>query len=266
MKVSTATEELQYLMDFNGSITQARQWNTSQILCLSLGNLTLARRDSYLSHLKTDTLAALKTVPLQLATLFPDNKLKRAEEDKVRVGKPKVSRLTTLPDQPRASSCVNDNYCVDKLQARLLTGSKEAVCSPETLGKTLDIQTPQIQVVNFSIVNPVLFGEGHSQRKDTRCCKLLQTKKIKICERYFLCCLTVFCQTCNKCPSCYLKSTCRVETTKLLESFAGSGCQSERSSNPQRGLHLPLSDPAKFGKVTDHHKLLCQSPQEPLPV
>ena len=36
------------------------------------------------------------------------------------------------------------------------------------------------------------------------------------------------------------------------------------SSNPQRGLHPPFSDPAKLSKGTNHHKLLCQSSQEPL--
>ena len=48
--------------------------------------------------------------------------------------------------------------------------------------------------------------------------------------------------------------------------MAGSRCRSKSSSNPQRGLHPPLSDPAELSKVTHHHKLLCQFSQEPLPV
>ena len=52
----------------------------------------------------------------------------------------------------------------------------------------------------------------------------------------------------------------------LLGNLAGSGCRSESNSNPERGLHPPLSDPAKTHKVSDSHKLLCQSPQEQLPV
>ena len=36
-------------------------------------------------------------------------------------------------------------------------------------------------------------------------------------------------------------------------------------SNPERGPHPPLSGPAKTHKVSHSHKLLCQSPQEPLP-
>ena len=41
-----------------------------------------------------------------------------------RTGKARVDRTTTHPDQPSASSHINDNYCVDKLQERLLARSK----------------------------------------------------------------------------------------------------------------------------------------------
>ena len=47
--------------------------------------------------------------------------------------------------------------------------------------------------------------------------------------------------------------------------LARSGCWSESSSNPERGLHPPLSDVAQTHKVSHSHKLLHQSPQEPLP-
>ena len=77
-KASEATEELQFLMDFNVSITQAAVF-------ITMGNLTLAHRDAYLSHLKNgikpDTLAALRTGPLHIATLFPEAVIKRAEEE-----------------------------------------------------------------------------------------------------------------------------------------------------------------------------------------
>ena len=50
-----------------------------------MANITLARRDYHLDHLrcgiKQDTLAALRTAPLHLATLFPDSVLKKAEDD-----------------------------------------------------------------------------------------------------------------------------------------------------------------------------------------
>ena len=50
-----------------------------------MGNLTLARRDAYLNHVKNgikpDTLAALRTASLHLSMLFPDAVIKRAEEE-----------------------------------------------------------------------------------------------------------------------------------------------------------------------------------------
>ena len=50
-----------------------------------MANTALARRDSYLSHLKAgikpDTLASLRTAPLSIATLFPEEALKQAEQD-----------------------------------------------------------------------------------------------------------------------------------------------------------------------------------------
>ena len=64
---------------------------------------------------------------------------------------------------------------------------------------------------------------------------------------------------------CCLKSACGSETSKLLANLVESGCRSESSSNPERGLHPPLLDLAKFDKVSNRHKLLCQSPQEHLP-
>ena len=94
---------------------------------------------------------------------------------------------------------------------------------------------------------------------------LLQRLHIKVCEKCFLCHSIVLCQSCDKCKKCCTKSACGGETSNLLANLVGSGCQSESSSNPERGLYPPLSDPAKTYKVSHSHKLLCQSPQEPLP-
>ena len=87
-KVGTATEELQYLMNFSTSVTQCMAKAIEYLSDLSFNsmlNVTLVRCDSYLSHvksgLKQDTLAALCQAPLDLPTLFPDSVLKRAEED-----------------------------------------------------------------------------------------------------------------------------------------------------------------------------------------
>ena len=87
-KASTAAEELNYLMDFNSSITQAAAKSIehlSEFIFITIGSLTLVRRDAYLSHLRTgikpDTLTALRSAPLHISTLFPDSVIKRAEED-----------------------------------------------------------------------------------------------------------------------------------------------------------------------------------------
>ena len=69
-KVSSAADELQFLMDFNFSITQTAaksMEHLSEFIFISMGHLTLACRDAYLSHLRTgikpDTLTALRTAP-----------------------------------------------------------------------------------------------------------------------------------------------------------------------------------------------------------
>ena len=87
-KLSTATEELQFLMDFNSSICQAMAKSMEHLTdsdFVNMANVTLLRRDSYLAYLKAgikaDTLAALRTAPLHISTLFPDTALKQAEED-----------------------------------------------------------------------------------------------------------------------------------------------------------------------------------------
>ena len=87
-KRSNTMDELKYLMDFNLSITQAAaktMEHLSEFVFISMGNLTLARRDAYLTHVKSgiepDTVAALRTAPLHIPTLFPDSVIKRAEEE-----------------------------------------------------------------------------------------------------------------------------------------------------------------------------------------
>ena len=87
-KSSGVMDELQHLMDFNSSITQAAaktKEHLSEFVFISMGNLTLARRDAYLTHIKSgiklDTMAALRTAPLHIPTLFPNAVIKRAEEE-----------------------------------------------------------------------------------------------------------------------------------------------------------------------------------------
>ena len=87
-KVSTATDELQFLLDFNSSVchSMARAMeHLTDFVFVNVANTTLMRRDSYLSYLKAgvkaDTLNALRAAPLDLDTLFPDKIVKQAEED-----------------------------------------------------------------------------------------------------------------------------------------------------------------------------------------
>ena len=87
-KVSTAMEEMQHLMNFNCSICQAAaktMEHLTEFVCISMGNLTLARRDAYLTHVRTevkpDTMAGLRAAPIHISTLFPDSLIKKAEEE-----------------------------------------------------------------------------------------------------------------------------------------------------------------------------------------
>ena len=86
-KVATVTDELQYLMDFNVSISQAMAKTIEHLTDFVFVSMTtrLTRKDAYLSHLKSlikpDILATLRTAPLQLTTLLPYNVIKQAEED-----------------------------------------------------------------------------------------------------------------------------------------------------------------------------------------
>ena len=56
----------------------------SEGVFISMANFTLARRDSYLEYLhagvKQDTLTALRTAPVHLHSLFPDQLIKAEEE------------------------------------------------------------------------------------------------------------------------------------------------------------------------------------------
>ena len=85
LKVSVATNKLQYLLDFNASICQAMAKSMEHFIFVNMANLTLIRRDSNLSYLKAgikpDTFNALRTAPLRSATMFPDSVIKWAEED-----------------------------------------------------------------------------------------------------------------------------------------------------------------------------------------
>ena len=86
-RTQQAVEELEYLVTFNRSISQAMQrtmQDLSEGVFISMANLTLARRDSYLEFIrggvKPDTLSALRTSPVHLLS-FPDSLLVKAEDE-----------------------------------------------------------------------------------------------------------------------------------------------------------------------------------------
>ena len=87
-RTQQVVEEMEYLVTFNRSISQAMQrtmQDLSEGVFISMANLTLARRDSYLEYIrggvKPDTLTALRTSPVHLQSLFPDNLLTKAEDE-----------------------------------------------------------------------------------------------------------------------------------------------------------------------------------------
>ena len=87
-KMKQAVNELKYLTTFNQSISQAMartMQDLSEGVFISMANFTLARRDGYIEYLhagtKQDTVSALRTSPVHLNSLFPDQLITKAEEE-----------------------------------------------------------------------------------------------------------------------------------------------------------------------------------------
>ena len=87
-KTHQAIEELDFLITFNKSITQAMartMQDLSEGVFINVANLTLTRKDSYLDYLKAgikqDTLNALRTAPLHMSALFPYHLISKAEQE-----------------------------------------------------------------------------------------------------------------------------------------------------------------------------------------
>ena len=161
---------------------------------------------------------------------------------------------STHHNLPRANSLISDNRCITMLQGRLLAGSP-----------SVPRQTINSLNVNCHVAKLVHTAPRLSQKKELSPglagCSLKENKLKYV-----------------KGASCVTQLSCVKPVTnvpsvvtnlpvgaRLLENLAGSGCRSESGSNPERGLPPPLSDPAKTHKVSHSHKLLFQSPQEPLP-
>ena len=85
-KAKQAVNELEYLTTFNRSISQAMartMQDLSEGVFISMVNFTLAHKDSYLEYLhvgvKQDTVNALRTSPVHLNSLIPDQLITKAE-------------------------------------------------------------------------------------------------------------------------------------------------------------------------------------------
>ena len=83
-----AVDELEYLVIFNRSNTQAMAWtmqDLSEGIFINMANLTLAHRDSNLEYIragvKQDMLTALRNASLHMHSLFPAQLLLKAEEE-----------------------------------------------------------------------------------------------------------------------------------------------------------------------------------------
>ena len=82
---------------------------------VSIANITLVRRDSYLAHvksgLKQDTVAALRQALLTLPILFPDSVLRKVEED---ISKFKDKGCTPTQSAGWKDSCYHPNRRSDR--------------------------------------------------------------------------------------------------------------------------------------------------------
>ena len=174
--------------------------------------------------------------------------------EKVVTGNPGERPSTTLPDLPRASSLINDNYYVTQFQTGLLAGSTSK-------RKTIDTC-----FVNLNVVTRVPTVPGHSQRKDLSPGPVECYSQRDHSLKYVKGVSCVLCPFCSKCKKCCIKTSCRGKTSKLLAGLAGPGCRSEGDPNFERGLYPSISEPAKVDKTSHSRKLLCQSSQEQLPV
>ena len=164
--------------------------------------------------------------------------------------------LIILHDQPRASSPINDNYFVNSLQEGLLAGSR-------TLSREQTMNS-----VKCHVVKVVHSAPGHSQKRElspgSAACYVQRNHRLKYVKS--VSCVTQL--SCVQTVTNVKNATQNLPVGARLQNFWQTWL--DLGAGPKvvqilRGLHPPLSGPAKTHKVSHSHKLLCQSPQEPLP-
>ena len=81
-------DDLNALTSFNKNVAYCvgkATLHLAGMMFIQMANFTLMRRDSFLDHLKQgvkqDNWSALRNAPLHLQALFPDNVLRKAEDD-----------------------------------------------------------------------------------------------------------------------------------------------------------------------------------------
>ena len=171
---------------------------------------------------------------------------------------PSAGRITrssnSIPRvRPRVSSTTNDNQCVIQLKPVLLAGSP----TRKTMNTFFN--------VNLDVVHSVHTVPVHSQKNEiipgaAGCyCKKSKLKSVK----------SVSCVTPLSCVNPVINAPNVVTSLPVgarLQNFwkkmVRSGCRTESSSNPERGLHPPLLDPAELIKNSHSHQLLWQSSQK----
>ena len=247
-KAAGTADELQFLMNFNASITQAMAKtlkHLSDFVFVTVANTNLARRDSYLSHLKAgikpDTLASLRTAPLLIPMLFPNEALRQAEQDiasfeskgQHQPGKKGRFHPYDRPDNRKQERPAWKNIG-QRGQGKKSKGKASYYSSRPAKGQ--QSYKSQLLCKQFDRKTG---GREHSSQTNRHFCKLKwctlcsycarafakernksrgsslsfsEKLQNKICETCFLCHSIILCQTCGKCQKCCHKSTCRGQT------------------------------------------------------
>ena len=137
-------------------------------------------------------------------------------------------------DLPRASSLINDYYCITMLQGRLLAGGPLVPRQPMNF---VNLN------VNCHVAKPVHTAPGLSQKKESSpglADHYLKEHKLKYVKSAS-CVTQLSCvKTCNKCQKCCLKSTCRGETSKLWQMWLDLGAGPKVVQISKEGYTLPF--------------------------
>ena len=179
-KLHQAADELDYLVTFNRSITQAMartMQDLSDGVFINVENFTLARRDSYLDFIKTgikqDTLISLRTAPLHMSALFPDHIISKAEEE-IRHHEDKH----TLGPSRKAARY--HRYSQANKPRQKDTGQKSApVTGKDCYSVTGNSKTRTHLPVYCHVANLVPFADGLPQKKGVNPDHQMSIKSVK---------------------------------------------------------------------------------------